>query len=193
MSKIYSESTGDFYQHYPKIAVILTVGAGNKKNAMAVAWHSPVSFSPPLYGVSISPKRFSYQLILESKEFGINFVPFEASELVAAVGGSKGAEVDKFQKFGIVEEKSLKTSAPVLKDAYAAYECKLVRNETYGDHVWVVGEIVAVHCEDSVFTTNGALDLTKLNPSLYIGAELYATTEKRSVKLLERQVYGSAK
>jgi len=34
---------------------------------------------------------------------------------------------------------------PVLKDAYAAYECKLVDSKPYGDHLWIVGEIVAVH------------------------------------------------
>jgi flavin reductase (DIM6/NTAB) family NADH-FMN oxidoreductase RutF len=30
----------------------------------------------------------------------------------------------------------------LLKDAYASYECNLLDNKTYGDHVWVVGDIV---------------------------------------------------
>lgn len=190
MSKISTESVGDFYQHYPRVAAILTASARGKKNAMAVAWHSSVSSKPPLYGVSIAPKRFTYQLILESKEFGINFVPFEAAELVASVGGSGGGEVDKFQKFGIAEERPLKIGVPILKDAYAAYECKLVDNKTYGDHVWVVGEIVAVHFADDAFTVKGVLDLGKLRPALYLGAELYATADKESMRLLDREVYG---
>lgn len=190
MSKISTESVGQFYQHYPKVAAIVTASARGKKNAMAAAWHSSVSFKPPLYGVSIAPKRFTYQLILESKEFGINFVPFEAAELVASVGGSGGSEVDKFQKFGISEERPLKTSVPILKDAYAAYECKLVDSKTYGDHVWVVGEIVAVHFVDDAFTVKGVLDLSRLSPALYLGAELYATMDKESVRLLDREVYG---
>ena len=157
---------------------------------MAVAWHSSVSFNPPLYGISVAPKRFTCQLILESGEFGINFVPFEAAELVASIGGSEGRQIDKFQKFNIAEEKPLKTSVPILKAAYAAYECKLVDNETYGDHAWIVGEIVTVHFADDVFTPKGALDLAKLSPALYLGAELYATTDKESVRLLERETYG---
>jgi flavin reductase (DIM6/NTAB) family NADH-FMN oxidoreductase RutF len=190
MTKASVESVGDFYQHYPKVAAIVTGSAGGKKNAMAVAWHSSVSFKPPLYGISIAPKRFTYQLILESKEFGINFVPFEAAELVASVGGSGGGEIDKFQKFGITEERPSKTSVPILKDAYAAYECKLVDNRTYGDHIWVVGEIVAVHFVDEIFTAKGGLDLDKTSPALYLGAELYATTDKESVRLLDRETYG---
>ena len=190
MPRASSESVGAFYQHYPKVAAIVTASAGGKKDAMAVAWHSSVSFKPPLYGISIAPKRFTYQLILESKEFGINFVPFEAAELVASVGGSGGGEVDKFHRFDIAEERPSKTNVPILKDAYAAYECRLVDNRTYGDHVWVVGEIVAVHFADDVFTANGALDLSRLRPALYLGAELYVTTDKESVKTLDRQTYG---
>ncbi|MBM4446953.1 MAG: flavin reductase family protein [Chloroflexi bacterium] len=190
MPRINTEDVGEFYQHYPKVAAILTVNAGDKKNAMAAAWHSPISFKPPLYGVAVAPKRFTYQLILESNEFGINFVPFEAAELVASVGGSGGKEIDKFAKFGITEEKPLKTNVPILKNAYAAYECKLMDNRTYGDHVWIVGEIVAVHFTDDFFTNKGTLDLSKLNPVLYLGAELYITTNRESVLSLDRETYG---
>lgn len=185
-----TQSVGEFYQHYPKVAAIVTASAGGKRNAMAVAWHSSVSRKPPLYGVSVATKRFTYRLILEGNEFGINFMPFEAAELVASVGGSGGGEIDKFQKFAIAEEKPLKTSVPILKDAYAAYECNLVDNKTYGDHVWVVGEIVAVHFADDAFTANGVLDLGRLSPALYLGAELYATTDRQSVRLLDRETYG---
>ena len=190
MPKVTAESIGEFYQHYPKVAAIVTASARGKKNAMAAAWHSALSFKPPLYGVAIAPKRFTCQLILESKEFGINFVPFEIAELIASVGGSGGKELDKFHKFRIAEEKPLKTSVPILKDAYAAYECKLVDNETYGDHVWIVGEIVAVHFAKDIFTAKGALDLNKLNPALYLGAEIYATVDRGSVLLLDRETYG---
>lgn len=190
MPKIKSEEVGAFFQHYPKVAAVLTVSARDKRNAMAVAWHSTISFKPPLYGVAVAPKRFTYQLLLESKEFGINFMPFEAAELVASVGGSGGKEIEKFIKFGIAEEKPLKTSVPILQDAYVAYECKLVDNKTYGDHVWVVGEIVAVHCIDGVITSKGTLDLDRVNPILYLGAELYITADKKSVRLLDRDTYG---
>jgi flavin reductase (DIM6/NTAB) family NADH-FMN oxidoreductase RutF len=160
---------------------------------MAVAWHSAISFSPPLYGISISPKRFTYQLIIESKEFGVNFVPFKAAELVAAVGGSKGEEVDKFQGFDIAQDKPLKTRVPILKDAYAAYECKLVDHKTYGDHEWLVGEIVAVHFLEEAFTPEQVLDLSKVAPLLYLGAEFYLSSARDTLRLLDRQIYGKQK
>jgi len=190
MPRVRTANVGEFYHHYPKVAAMLTVNAGGKKNAMAAAWHSAISFKPPLYGVAVAPKRYTYQLIVEAGEFGINFMPFEAAELVASVGGSGGKEIDKFGKFCIAEEKPLKTSVPVLRDAYAAYECRLVDNKTYGDHAWMVGEIVAVHFTDDFFSAKGTLDLSKLNPALYLGAELYITVKRESERLLDRETYG---
>jgi flavin reductase (DIM6/NTAB) family NADH-FMN oxidoreductase RutF len=190
MPRVRTASVGEFYQHYPKVAAILTVNAAGKKNAMAAAWHSAISYKPPLYGVAVSPKRFTYKLIVESGEFGINFMPFEAAELIASVGGSGGSEMDKFRKFNVAEEKPLKTTVPILREAYAAYECKLVDHKIYGDHAWMVGEIVAVHFTDDLFTDKGTLDVSKLNPALYLGAELYITAKRESVRLLDRETYG---
>jgi flavin reductase (DIM6/NTAB) family NADH-FMN oxidoreductase RutF len=155
---------------------------------MTVAWHSSISINPPLYGISISPERFTYQLITESKEFGINFIPWQKASLAATVGGTSGQETDKFQLFAIEKERPLRTEVPILKDAYAAYECKLVDSKPYGDHIWVVGEIVAVHFLEEAFTPEKILNLAKIKPVLYLGSEFYATTDKSSLIFHKRGI-----
>ncbi len=190
MTKVTSEGAGRFNCHYPVLAVIVTAQANGKENAMTVAWHASISFNPPLYGVSISPKRFTYQLIAESKEFGVNFLPFEVAELAASVGGCRGQEIDKFQRFNIAKSKPVKTAVPILEAAYAAYECKLIDDRGYGDHRWLVGEIVAVHMMTETFTTEGILALDKVNPALYLGDEYYLTAAGDTIRRLDRKVYG---
>ena len=190
MAKVITEDIGKFYHHYPRTAAIVTAQFDGKMNAMAVAWHSSLSFNPPLFGVSIVPKRYTYELIAESKEFGVNFLPFEAAELVASVGGSGGKRVDKFHKFNIATEKPIKTSVPILKAAYAAYECHLVDDRKYGDHRWLVGEVVAVHLLKDSFTAEDVMNLDKVSPALYLGNEQYVTISKDTVKRLDREVYG---
>ena len=190
MAKVVSEGIGEFYQHYPRAVAIVTAQAEGKDNAMAVAWHAPISFNPPLYGVSISPKRFTYQLIAVSKEFGVNFLPFESAELVASVGGSSGGAIDKFQRFNIAKDKSVRTAVPILKAAYAAYECKLVDDKSYGDHRLLVGEIVAVHLLKEDFAPDEVIDLDKVSPLLYLGHDQYLTAAKDTVRYLDREVYG---
>lgn len=190
MAKVISDNIGGFYQHYPKVPVIVSARAGGKSNAMSAAWHTAVSHTPPLYGVSISPKRFTYQLIIDSREFAVNFVSYGMVEMITLIGSSKGNEVNKFEKFNIPTEKSAKTGAPVLQDAYAAYECRLVDDVTCGDHQFLVGEIVAVHQLEEAFTSDEVLDLNKINPALYLGHDFYATTAKNTVKFLDRGVEG---
>ena len=188
MPKIVTEAIGKFSQHYPKVAVIVTASAGGKDDAMTAAWHSSISFRPPIYGVAITSKRFTYQLIMESREFGINFIPSKKASIAAVVGGTSGQQMDKFERFNIKKEKPLKTTAPILKDAYAAYECKLMDSKSYGDHMWIVGEIVAVHFLKEAFTPEEFLDLNKIKPLLYLGSDFYASTDKNSVSLVKRGI-----
>jgi len=188
MSKIATEDIGRFSHHYPKMAVIVTAGTRGKDDAMTAAWHSSISLKPPLYGVAITSKRFTYQLIAESHEFGINFIPLEKASLAAAIGGTSGKKIDKFESFNIKKERPLKTKVPILKDAYAAYECRLVDGKPYGDHPWIVGEIAAVHFLEEAFSTAEILDLDKIKPLLYVGSDHYVSTDKSSVKIIKRGI-----
>ena len=188
MPKIVTEAIGKFSQHYPKVAVIVTASAGGKDDAMTAAWHSSISFRPPIYGIAIAPKRFTYQLIMESREFGVNFIPLKKASIAAVVGGTSGQQIDKFEKFSIKKEKPLKTTAPILRDAYAAYECKLLDSKSYGDHMWIVGEIVAVHFLKEAFTPEDVLDLNKIEPLLYLGSDFYASMDKNSVSFVKRGI-----
>lgn len=54
MAKIRREGAGEFCHFYPQLATVVTVRAKDRRNAMAVAWGGPISFAPPLYGVSIT-------------------------------------------------------------------------------------------------------------------------------------------
>jgi flavin reductase (DIM6/NTAB) family NADH-FMN oxidoreductase RutF len=190
MDKLIIEGAGRFSYQYPRSAVIVTSHSGGNDNAMAVAWHSPLSMKPPLYGIAITSSRTTYEFILEGKEFGINFMPFEKVELIATVGGSCGKEIEKFDRFHIAREKAVKTSVPLLQDAYAAYECTLVDHKACGDHEWVVGEIVVTHVLKKAFTSEGLLDVARFNPALYIGGDVYITNCSDTMKHLDRHVYG---
>ncbi len=90
--------------------------------------------------------------------------------------------MDKFATFNIARDISLKTNVPVLADAYAAYECKLVEDRQYGDHQLLVGEIVAVHSLEEAFTREGSLDPKAMNPAFYLGNDLYLTKLKATIE-----------
>ena len=186
MTKTVIAGEGSFYHHYPSHAAVITAQFEGKKGIMAAAWHAPISHTPPLFGVSLAPKRYTYKLIEKAKEFAINFLSFDKVELVISVGSVSGTEVDKYKKFGIETEKPIKTTAPILKDAYAAYECRLIDSREYGDHIWIVGEIVATHFDKALFTKDETIDLKRVSPILYMGADRYTIPSSADTKVIER-------
>jgi flavin reductase (DIM6/NTAB) family NADH-FMN oxidoreductase RutF len=191
MLKVVAEDAGKFFQHYPRAATIVTANHEGRKNAMAVAWHCSLSFEPPRYGIAVSPKRSTYNMIIEGGQFGINFMPYDTATKVAAVGGSSGLLTDKFTEFGLMEDSALKLDVPILKDAYAAYECKVIDTHVFGDHAWIVGDILAVHVDESLLMDSGILDMNAVLPALYLGGETYCTVDAASVRLLDRAKYGT--
>ena len=186
MAKCTLEGCGNFYHHYPGHAAVITAQFEGKKGIMAAAWHCPISHTPPLFGVSLAPKRYTYKIIEKTKEFAINFLSFERAGLLVSVGSVSGAEVDKYKRFDIKTEKPIRTTAPILKDAYAAYECRLIDSREYGDHIWLVGEIVATHFDKALFNNDETVDLDRVSPVLYMGADRYTIPSRADVKVIER-------
>ena len=189
MLKVVATGPGAFYQHYPRVVLIVTANSEGRKNAMAVAWHCPISFKPPLYGISISPKRYTYKMILQSKCFAVNFLTYEKIDVIAALGSTSGSFADKFTEFDLQEDRSLKIDVPILRDAYAAYECAVIENKILGDHAWIIGEVLAVHVAQELLKDDGVLDLNLVKPALYLGGDIYCSTDGTTVKYIDREQF----
>ncbi len=185
MGKIRTTEVSRFSYHYPRNTAIVSVKSEEAENCLAVAWHSSLSHNPPMYGVSIAPPRFSHKLISQSGEYAVNFLPFSQVKKVAAVGGVSGKNTDKFSQFNIEKEEPLVIDSPLLKDAYAAYECKLVSEESYGDHTWFVGEVVAAHYDEDAF--GKYLQAKELTPVLYLGGDVYLEAKNPNIYRVSRK------
>lgn len=183
----HARGLGDAYYYYPMLATIVTAKSAGRENAMAVAWHAIVSTHPPSYGVSISPKRFTHALILDSGRFAVNFMPVNEAELVAAVGGCSGRDVDKFKTFGIRTIKSVALDVPVLKNAYAALECEVVSTLRCGDHDWIVGRVEASHHSGALFDRKGLMKITSAKPAAYMGEDRYLVIANGRLRHLDRE------
>jgi flavin reductase (DIM6/NTAB) family NADH-FMN oxidoreductase RutF len=172
-----------YYQYYPVVAAVIGAKADDKSNFMTAAWHSPVSFDPPIYGVSIAPKRFTHQLIQKSGEFTVNFLPYEALEKIHGCGRFSGTEIDKIKLLNLQPLAGKIIQSPYLAEAYAAFECTVYSATPGGDHTWFMGEIKAIHTKDDAFV-NKILNLEKCQPALYTGDSHYTTASmEKMVKL----------
>ncbi len=166
------------YYYYPLLVAVVGINTGKKKNLIPVVWHTALSFTPPLYAVSISPKRFSFKLILEAQAFSINFLSYEYMDLVDKLGSVSGRDVDKFSEFNLKYFKGELTEAPILEDAYLALECELIDHLKTGDHTLFIGEVMRTYIEEDAFLKDSTLNTDRLDALLYLGNHIYITTDK---------------
>ena len=68
--KIISNQLAKFYYYsFPMQAVLVTCRDENEKtNVLTIAWHTPISRNPPLYGISVAPGRYSHELIKTTED-----------------------------------------------------------------------------------------------------------------------------
>src|SRR5665647_507649 len=118
---------------------VITTRAGEKINGMTASWVSQVSLKPPLVMVSIAPSRYTHTLIMESDIFAINVLASDQVDLAKRFGYKSGRKIDKLAG---LETLATPSGAPVLAQAYAYLDLKLVHTFTAGDHTLFVGEVV---------------------------------------------------
>lgn len=162
---------------YPMITPLITSSAEGKDNVMPATWTTPISITPPLYGVSIGKNKLTHQLIRDSREFGVCFMEFKEVKKVLNTGRSSGKDIDKFQKFGLEKKQATSISAPLLKNAVSALECKVKQSPTIGGNTFFVGKVVTAWKRQQKFKET-VINLQKTQPILYLGANTFCTTQE---------------
>jgi flavin reductase (DIM6/NTAB) family NADH-FMN oxidoreductase RutF len=139
-------------QIFPRpIILITTVNKEGKPNVMTASFVMPVSFEPKYLAFSISPQRYTFENLKETKEFVVNVASKEMKEKVRICGSHSGRTRDKFKLANLEVEKASLVKAPLLKEAPISFECKLEFMKEFGDHFVVVGKIVKEHVRKENF------------------------------------------
>ncbi|GAA0466695.1 flavin reductase family protein [Alkalibacillus silvisoli] len=164
---------------YPGMVAIVTTSYNGQDNVMAAGWHSYISFQPPIYGVAIGHERHTYELMKKSGQFGVHFLPMEKAQFIQQAGVYSGASTNKFFLGEMEYDRGITIDAPILKDAYVAYECQVIDVNRYGDHDWFVGDMTQFYRDDDLFLDNGLPNDEKLSVPLYLGSSTYTSLGER--------------
>jgi len=119
---------------------IITARDGERINGMTAAWVSQVSFRPLLVMVSIAPERYTFELIDRSGYFAVNALHVNQIEIARGFGFRSGRKADKFEG---VAHQAAPNGSPILSEANAWLECRVVDRHRAGDHTLFIGEVVA--------------------------------------------------
>lgn len=135
---------------YPEgVVMIVSVDKNNKPNVMPAGWFAFANSQPPCLTVSVGYKRYTHQLISETKEFVVCFPSVGQEKMVKYCGEVSGREIDKFAKCGLETLPAVKVKPPLLKNSVACFECKIINQMDLEDHTVFAGEILAAHITDN--------------------------------------------
>ena len=117
---------------------VLTTGTKEEKYGMVLSWASPVSSDPPLVMAAVRYNRVLHEQIPRYGCFGINVLPAEGVDLLR--GLEESLRRDAAAGSGM---QLLQTGAPLLVEALAWLDCRLVASYAPGDHTLFIGRVEA--------------------------------------------------
>jgi flavin reductase (DIM6/NTAB) family NADH-FMN oxidoreductase RutF len=118
---------------------VVGVAHGEQRDGFTAAWVTQVSFDPLLVALSINPSHASFPILVAAGAFAVSILRHGQLELARHFGTQSGWVVDKLagQRW-----QAAHGGAPVLLDALAYLECRVVGRHPAGDHELVLGQVV---------------------------------------------------
>lgn len=107
-----------------------------------MGWHMVMDASGANIGCYIWDENHSFEMIRKSKECVFNIPTTDIAEKVVGIGNSSGKEIDKFQEFGLTPLKAEKVSAPLIKECFANFECRLIEESLIKKYKFFIFEVV---------------------------------------------------
>lgn len=157
----------------PGPVLLVTTRDRGRNNIMTITWHMVMDFTPRI-ALTTGPWNYSYQALTRTRECVLAVPAVDLAEKAVSVGDCSGAEVDKFQRFGLTPLPAAEVKAPLIAECPACLECRVTDYLQpqgifilQGIHAWIDDERKerrTFHANgDGTFAVDGeTLDLRRL-------------------------------
>lgn len=131
------------YRYLEPGPVLLVTSAWNgRRNVMTMSWQTVMEFTPALVGCVISSANHSFELVRKSRECVLNLPTIDLTDEVIGIGNTSGADIDKFAHFNLTADKAKKVKAPLVRECYGNFECRLADDSLVDKYNFFIWEIV---------------------------------------------------
>jgi flavin reductase (DIM6/NTAB) family NADH-FMN oxidoreductase RutF len=132
-----SRSIAALFERLSQGVYVVGVAHGEARNAFTAAWVMQASYDPLLLALSVNPENSSYALLKERRAFSVNVLKKGQLDLAAHFGRS-----DDSDKLASTQWTTGPFGLPLLHEALAWFECRVVSEQPAGDHRLVLGRVV---------------------------------------------------
>lgn len=129
----------------PGPIVLVSSSWRGQSNIMTMGWHMIMEFEPSLIGCYIWSENHSFSMVRRSRACVINLPTVDLAAQVVGIGNCSGRDTDKFEKFGLTAEPGNKVTAPLIRECYASFECRLRDDKLIDKYSLFVLEVVKAH------------------------------------------------
>jgi flavin reductase (DIM6/NTAB) family NADH-FMN oxidoreductase RutF len=173
------------------IAFASTVDSDGKVNLSPFSFFNVFGSNPPVLIFSPSRRvrdnttKHSLDNVKDVPEVVINIVNFEMVEQMSLASTEYEKGVNEFSKSGLTEESSILVKPPRVKEAPAAFECKVINiipiGEGGGAANLVICEILLMHLNEAILDENDQIDPNKLDAVARMGGNWYCRASGQSL------------
>ncbi len=134
----------------PGPVVLLTTAHRGRANVMTLSWLTMMDFEPPLAGIVLSDRSFSFELLRASRQCVINIPDASLAPQVVGCGNVSGRRVDKFARFGLTAVPAARVAAPLIAECFASLECRVADARWAKRYDFFVLEVVKAWIDPAV-------------------------------------------
>jgi len=121
------------------IAIVTTVDAAGQPAGVTVNSFTSVSLDPPLVLVSLARTSRSLDAFNAASHIAISLLRHDQRQASSAFASTGG------ERFGQVRHRAGHGGCPIIEPHLVAFECEVHARYDGGDHVLVLGKVLALH------------------------------------------------
>ena len=167
------------------IALVSTLSEDGIPNLAPFSFFTGITSKPPTVGFAPAlkgkegEKKDTLANVESSGEFVVNVVSEDITDQMIKTASDFPPDVDEFGVAGLTPIESVKIKTPRVKESPINLECKLhkvvyIGDGSAGSGAFVIGEIVAYHIDDSIYS-DGKIDTALLKPVGRLAGQEYTT------------------
>ena len=138
-ASLYRDAMSRYAGH---VQIVTTAHEGEKRGVTITAACS-VSDNPAMVLACVNASNPKNAVFEKSGRFALNTLAADQIDLANAFSGRNPALTSE-ERFAMGNWQELVTGAPVLKDALAAFDCRLVEFKVMATHMVLIGEVLGV-------------------------------------------------
>ena len=179
------------------IGWISTVSKAGIANLAPYSFFNAVADRPHYVVIGSAGVKDTLTNIEETREFVCNLATYDLREHMNMSSASVPSDVDEFPLAGLTAVKSEMVVAPRVKEAAAAFECRLFQTIALpgagrykSSYTLIIGQVVGIHIDDR-YIKDGLVDTAAMKPLARLGYMDYAVVGADNMFSLNRPEVGT--